>query len=228
MAETTGSANGQGESARHRIIGALMTLLAEKSLEQISLGDTARRAGVTLAELRGEFSSVIAILGAHMKEIDTRVLSSDLSDMTDETPREKLFDVLMRRLEALASHKQAVRSLLRSAARNPGLAMALNGFAVRSLHFMLTAAEIDTAGPKGMVRAQGLALLYSRVLWIWLDDEDPGLARTMAALDRELSRGARWAGFLNDVCAIPEALCRGTSRWRSRRHRGPEDETVAA
>jgi AcrR family transcriptional regulator len=52
MAETTGSANGQGESARHRIIGALLTLLAEKSLEQISLGDIARRAGVTLAELR--------------------------------------------------------------------------------------------------------------------------------------------------------------------------------
>lgn len=228
MADSTSSADGREESSRDRIVGALMTLLAEKSLEQISLGDIARRAGVTLADLRGEFSSVIAILGAHMKEIDTKVLSSDLSDMTDETPRERLFDVLMRRLEALAPHKQAVRSLLRSATRNPGLAMALNGFAVRSLHFMLTAADINTAGAKGMVRAQGLALLYSRVLWIWLDDEDPGLARTMAALDRELSRGARWAGFLNDVCAIPEALCRGTGRWRSQRRRGPDDETVAA
>jgi hypothetical protein len=165
-----------------------------------------------------------------MKDTDTKVLSSDVSDMAEEGPREKLFDVLMRRLEALAPHKQAVRSLLRSAARNPGLAMALNGFAVRSLHFMLSAADIDTAGPRGMVRAQGLALLYSRVLSVWVDDEDPGLARTMAALDRELSRGARWSGFVDDLCAIPEALCRGTSRWRAqrRRHRGPDDETVAA
>jgi len=217
-------------SARARIIDALMELLADKPLEQISLGDIARRAGVTLADLRGEFSSVIAILGAHMKEIDNKVLSSDLSDMIEEAPREKLFDVLMRRMEALTPHKQAVRSLLRSAARNPGLAMALNGFAVRSLQFMLSAADIDTAGPRGMLRAQGLALLYSRVLWVWVDDEDPGLARTMAALDRELSRGARWNGFLSDLCAIPEALCRGTSRWRAqrRRHRGPDDETVAA
>jgi AcrR family transcriptional regulator len=217
-------------SARARIVTALMDLLAEKSFEQISLGDIARRASVTLAELRNEFSSPMGILAAHVKETDSKVLASDLSDMSGEAPREKLFDVLMRRMEALTPHKQAVRSLLRSAGRNPGLAMALNGFAVRSLQFMLTAADIDTAGPKGMLRAQGLALLYGRVLAVWVDDEDPGLARTMAALDRELSRGARWNGFFNDLCAIPEALCRGTSRWRAqrRRQRGPDDEPAAA
>lgn len=222
-------AEGDTKAVRERIVDALMTLLADKPLERISLGDIARQAGVSLADLRAQFSSVIAILGAQMTATDLKVLSSDLSDMAEESPREKLFDILMRRLEALTPHKLAVRSLLRSSARNPGLAMALNGFAVRSLHFMLAAAGIDTAGPKGVVRAQGLALLYSRVLWVWVDDEDPGLARTMAVLDRELARGARWAGFLNDLCAIPEAVCRGTSRWRAQRRRpGPDDETVAA
>lgn len=216
-------------SARKHVVSALMELLGDKPLEQISLGDIARRAGVTLADLRSEFSSVMEILAAHMKDIDGKVLSSDLSDMAGEAPREKLFDILMRRMEALAPHKRAVRSLLRSAARNPGLAMALNGYAVRSLQFMLTAADIGTAGPRGLLRAQGLALLYGRVLWVWVEDEDPGLARTMAALDRELSRGARWSGFFNDLCAIPEAFCRGASRLRSpRRRRGPDDETAAA
>ena len=47
-------------------------------------------------------------------------------DMAEEPPRERLFDVLMRRLEVLAPHKEAVRSLLRSARRNPRLALALN------------------------------------------------------------------------------------------------------
>ncbi len=227
MTDAAGTANAREGSVRDRIVAALMTLLADRPLEQISLGDIARQAGVTLADLRAEFSSVIGILGAHMKDIDRKVLASDLSDMAEEAPREKLFDVLMRRLEALASYKPAVRSLLRSASRNPGLAMALNGFAVRSLHFMLTAADIGTAGPKGMVRAQGLALLYSRVLAVWVRDEDPGLARTMAALDRELSRGARWAGFLDDLFAIPRAFCRGASRFRERRRRA-DDEIVEA
>jgi AcrR family transcriptional regulator len=216
--------------ARDRIVAALMELLAEKALEQISLGDVARAAGVTLAQLRGAFPSVPSIIGAQMKRTDQTVLASDLSDMAEEAPREKLFDVLMRRLEALTPHKAAMKSLLRSIARNPGLAMALNGPAVNSMQYMLAAAEIENAGPKGLVRAQGLALLFGRVLWVWVDDEDPGLARTMAALDRELARGGRWIGVLDRLFGIPEALCRGRSRFRSRHRRrdGTDDETVAA
>ena len=64
--------------------------------------------------------------------------------MAEEPPRERLFDVLMRRLEALAPYKDAVRSLMRSARRNPGLALALNGMALRSQRWMLTAAGIGT------------------------------------------------------------------------------------
>lgn len=219
----------EDDNVRDRIVAALMMLLTEKSLEQISLGDVAREAGVTLAQLRGAFPSVPAIVGAQMKRTDQAVLASDLSDMAEESPREKLFDVLMRRLEALTPHKAAMKSLLRSIARNPGLAMMLNGPAVNSMQFMLAAAEIENAGPKGLVRAQGLALLFSRVLWVWADDEDPGLARTMAALDRELSRGGRWIGFLDALFGIPEALCRGGSRFRSRHRRhDADDDTVAA
>ena len=59
--------------------------------------------------------------------------------------------------------------------------------------------------PKAAVRAQGLAVLYACVMQTWVQDEDPGLARTMAVLDRELSRGQRWSGFLDDVCAFPAA-----------------------
>ena len=114
--------------------------------------------------------------------------------MAEESPRERLFDVLMRRLELLEPRKAAVRSLLRSCRRDPGLAFVLNGLAVRSQQWMLTAADIDASGPRGMMRAQGLAWLSS-VLQVWIDDDDPGLARTMAALDRALARGQRLSVF---------------------------------
>jgi AcrR family transcriptional regulator len=216
-----------GGSNRAKIIDAFLMLLGERPFERIGLGDIAREAGVSLADLRAEFSSVMAILAAHIKEIDRKVLSGGDTDMAEEGPRERLFDVLMRRLEALAPHKAAVRSLLRSSARNPGLAFALNGMGVRSQQWMMTAADINAHGPKGAIRAQGLALLFARVLCVFIDDEDPGLARTMAALDRELSRGERWVGFLDDLFCIPEALCSGR-RWRARRRPRPEDETIAA
>lgn len=214
-------------SRRSRIIEALLTLLAEHPIERIGLGDVAKQAGVSLADLRDEFSSVVAIVGAYTKEIDRQVLATDMSDMDEEPVREKLFDILMRRLEALAPHKAAVRSLLRSSFRDPPLALAMNSFTARSMSWMLTAAGISTAGPRGIVRAQGLALSYARVVSTWVEDDDPGLARTMSALDRELARGQQLSGFLDALLGIPERLQAG--RWRARRHRDtPPDDGVAA
>jgi AcrR family transcriptional regulator len=209
---------------REKIIAAFLALLAAKPIEQIGFAEIAKEAGVALTQLRGEFASPLAILAAHIKAIDRAVLAQDLADMADEPPRERLFDVLMRRLEAMAPYREAVRSLMRSARRNPPLAFALNGLAVRSQQWMLAAAEINTSGPRGMVRAQGLALLFGSVLRAWIRDEDPGLASTMAALDRALARGQRFSGFLDDLCHIPARIC----RLRPRRRRRDEDSEESA
>jgi hypothetical protein len=200
-----------------------MGLLADRPMAEIGYSDIAKGAAVSLAQLREMFGSMRAILAAHMKEIDRQVLAGGDADLADESPRERLFDVLMRRIELLDSRKAAVRSLLRSCRRDPGLAFVLNGLAVRSQTWMLTAADIDASGPRGMMRAQGLALLFLSVLQVWVDDDDPGRARTMAALDRALARGQRLAGFLDDLCRIPR--CVGRAR---RRRRGDADDTDTA
>jgi AcrR family transcriptional regulator len=192
---------------RDKIIAAFMALLAEKRFEEIGFGEIAARSGLTLANCRAEFGSTLAIYAAHMKDLDRKVLASAGGDMAEEPPRERLFDVLMRRIETMAPHREATRSLLKSVACNPGLALALNGLAVRSQHWMLTAADIDAAGPRGMIRAQGLAMLFASVLRTWVNDEDEGLARTMAALDRALARGQRWSGMLNDLCRFSPTRC---------------------
>lgn len=215
-------------ATRQKSIEALLTLLAEQPIESIGLGDIASTAGLSLADLRGEFSSVLSILAAHMKEIDRQVLSEDFSDMSEEPVRERLFDILMKRLEAHAPHKAAIRSLMKSSLRNPPLALALNSFAARSMSWMLTAAGISTAGPRGVIRAQALTLLYARVVVVWAEDDDPGLAKTMSALDRELARGQQLSGMLDTLLAIPGKLQSG--RWRARRKNDPkpDDEIVAA
>jgi AcrR family transcriptional regulator len=225
-AATPRNISASGALPRQRIMDALMALLAEKPFEEVGLAEIAQTAGVTLAELRNEFGSTLAILCAQIKEIDRRVLAGGDGDMAEESARERLFDVLMRRLELLAPHREAVRSLTRSAARNPGLALALGCQAVRSQQWMLTAAGISASGPRGLIRAQGMACLYANVLRTWVDDDDPGLARTLAALDRELARGQRMAGLLDELCRIPEGLCRMTRR--TRRSRRDRDEAAGA
>jgi AcrR family transcriptional regulator len=175
---------------REKAIDALMSLLADHSFEQVGLAEVAGKAGIKLSQLRTEFGSTLAILAAHIKEIDRAVLAGGDGDMAEEPARERLFDVLMRRLEALAPHKDA----------------------------------IGTAGPRGALRAQGAALMFARVLSVWIDDEEEGLDRTMAALDRGLASAERWVGFLDDLCAIPGCILRGPRRRRRRR----DEEAEAA
>ena len=215
-----------GGTDRDNIIAAFMALLAHKPFEEIGFGEISKHAGVTLAVARGEFGSTIGILAAYSKELDRKVLLGGEGDMAEEPPRERLFDVLMRRIEVMTPYREAVRSLLKSVSRNPGLALALNGFAVRSQQWMLTAADIDAAGPRGLIRAQGLAMLFASVLRTWINDEDEGLAKTMAALDRALGRGQRWSGMLADLCRFAPTRC--LRRRRHRRRDAYEDEEPVA
>jgi AcrR family transcriptional regulator len=205
-----------------------MALLAEKRFEDIGFAEIANRAGVSLAELRGKHASKIGLLAAHLREIDRTVLAGIDPEMAAEPPRERLFDVLMRRLDALGPHREAVRSLRRSALCNPGLGLALNSLVVRSMQWMLTAADISAAGPKGMMRAQGLALLFASVIRAWIDDDDAGQARTLASLDRALASGQRWAGLLDDLCRIPEAACNARRAFRRPRRDDHGEERVVA
>lgn len=214
----------RGTTDRDKAIDALMALLAEHSFEEIGLAEIAGRAGLKLSQLRAEFGSTLAVLAAHIKDIDRAVLAGGDADMAEEPARERLFDVLMRRLEALAPYKEAVRSIMRSARRNPGLAFALNAMAVRSQVWMLEAAGIGASGPRGALRAQGAALMFARVLSVWIDDEE-GLDKTMAALDRGLASAERWDGFVGDLCAIPKCVLRGPRR---RRRARDEEEAEAA
>jgi AcrR family transcriptional regulator len=215
------------QTDREKIIAAFLALLEDKPFAALGFDDIAQRSGLSLAQVRGEFASTFAVLAAYVKATDRAVLAQDMHDMSEEPARERLFDVLMRRLEVLTEQRNAVRSLLRSSRSNPPLALALNGLAVRSQQWMLTAAGINASGPQGMIRAQGLALLFASVLRTWVDDDDPGQARTMAALDRALARGQRAVGLLGDLCAIPSRLCGLRSR-RRRRSRGDSQETAAA
>ncbi|HLL27214.1 MAG TPA: TetR/AcrR family transcriptional regulator [Xanthobacteraceae bacterium] len=205
-------------SNRDKIIEAFLALLAEKPFERIGLAEVAEKAGVSLADMRGDFGSTFDMIAAFMRETDRKVLAGGEGEDVEATARDRLFDVLMRRFEALLPHREAVRSLARSAERHPRFALALNKLAVRSQQWMLSGAGIGSAGLIGGLRAQAVAVLFARVMRVWLNDDDPGLARTMAELDRDLATGARLAMLLDDLCRLAP---RCPPRRRRARDTGP-------
>ena len=184
---------------RARIVEALMALAAERRWEDVTISDVAARAEVSLSQFRDCFPSKGAALGGFARMIDKKVLDGTTVELADESARDRLFDVLMRRLDAMAPYKEGVRGIAEWARRDPVSALPLNSVALNSMRFMLEAAGLDSEGPLGAVKLQGLALAWGRVLDVWLDDHEPGLDRTMAALDAELARGGRILARLDDA-----------------------------
>src|SRR4029079_3129045 len=90
----------QGGTDRDKAINALMSLLADHSFEQIGLAEVAGRAVIKLSQFRAEFGSTLAILAAHIREIDRAVLAGGDNDMAEEPARESLLRVTTRRRDA--------------------------------------------------------------------------------------------------------------------------------
>jgi AcrR family transcriptional regulator len=220
---------------RGKIVDALMELASEHRFEDISIRDICKTAGVSLADFRDAFPSKGAILAGFSRRIDHVVLAQDSEELADESPRERLFDVLMRRLEAMAPYREGLREASAWLRRNPSSAFAINQVVTNSMRFMLEAAGIEVdGGAAGAIKLQGLAFAWARIVGVWLQDDDPGLSKTMAELDRELTRGERAVGGvdrLNELMSPFRAIARAAfdarRRARERRRTRRDDESEA-
>ena len=191
---------------RAKIVDALMELAAEQPFEDVTIGAIAERAGVSLADFRDCFPSKGAVLAAFNRRIDRIVLDGTTDDMADENTKERLFDVLMRRFDALSPYRAAIESIVHWARREPLAAAQLNRMVLNSMRFMLAAAGIDSEGGVGALKLQGLTLAWARLVRVWLDDDDPGMAATMADLDRTLKRGDMLIARAEDVERLTSPL----------------------
>jgi ubiquinone biosynthesis protein COQ9 len=205
---------------RDRIVVAALRLAEQQGWRDLSLGEIAREAKIPLAEMRREFQSKGQILAAFSRAADQAVLEKFAAPASGEG-RDRLFDVLMTRFEIMQPYKAAIRRIRDDLGWSLGEALAQFRPALKSQYWMLAAAGISGEGGRGMLRINGLLAIYGRVFNIWLDDDDPGLARTMAALDKRLRRGE---AMLRSAERLRDGL-KGFSRaLRSRRENGGESE----
>jgi AcrR family transcriptional regulator len=204
---------------RDRIIDALMALAADMRWAQITLNAVAERAEVSLADLRDHYPSKGAILGGFSKRIDRIVLDGTGRDMLGEPARERVLDIMMRRLDALQPYKAALKEIRNTARRDPLMLAALNQLALNSWRYMLAAADIETEDELGLVRIQGATLVFVRTLDTWFDDDGEDMSRTMARLDKELGNGEKIMGRLQDLQRLA-APFRGFVRAAMERRQG--------
>lgn len=182
------------ETIKKKSIRAALDLAVAKGWADVSLRDIADKAGIGLNELREYFDDKTDILAAYGKMIDRRVLEAHKEIEQSLPPRDRLFDILMERFDIINEDKEAVCVILSAFCFDPKQAVISLPHLGRSMTWMLEAAGIETGGYRGAVKVLGLTAIYLKTLRSWKDDESPDMAKTMAALDRNLEMAERWAG----------------------------------
>ena len=191
-------------SDRDRIIDAALSLVAREGWRRLSMAAIAAEADLPILALYRAFPSKPAILRAFSRRIDEAVLAVPLdappesaaesAGDADERPRDRVFDLLMRRFDALQPYRSALEVLGRELPTDPISALSAGARLLCSIAWMLEAAGISADGWRGVVAVKLTAAAYLATARVWLRDESPDLAPTMAALDRRLRAIERWFG----------------------------------
>lgn len=153
----------------------------------------AAESGVPLAALRARFTVPRDAVVAYGRRVDRIVLAGTVPAAPGEAVRDRLFDLLMRRFDALRPHRAGVLRLRDHLTRDPLLAALLYPSLLASMAWTLEAAEVDLSGLSGAARAHGLVAVWLDASRAWAEDESEDLGPTMAALDRALDRAERVA-----------------------------------
>ncbi|MDE2198639.1 MAG: TetR family transcriptional regulator [Rhodospirillales bacterium] len=181
------------------LVAAGFELVAERGWRRMRVVEAARRAGLPLDRARARFPCRAAVLMRFGRIADQAALggvSSEAAAGGDGPVRDRLFDMLMRRIDVLQAHRAGMVALLRGLPADPPLALLLAAASLRSMGWLLDAAGVSAAGPLGALRAKGLLAVWLWTLRAWQRDESADLAATMAALDQALTRAGQAAAWL--------------------------------
>lgn len=182
---------------RVRAIRAALDLAAAEKWQRVTLDAVAAKAGLTPEALAEQFRSKRDLAAAILGAVDDRMVAGGVYGADDaDSVRDRLFDVLMRRFEAMAPDKAAYRSILEGSACDPKSALAMLCRFRRVMALTLETAGVSAAGPCGMLKAKGLGAVYLCALAAFFKDDAPDMAKTMAALDKSLRRAGAVAEWL--------------------------------
>jgi AcrR family transcriptional regulator len=169
---------------------ALFDLIASKGWVDLTLPQIARGLKIPLAELIKTYPDKNALLRDFLAHIDQSLAAG--ASIEDGTPKERLFEVMMLRFEAMQPYRNGVVRLLDEAFMHPlygvCLAVEMAPQARRSARLMMELAEFSLPKPLSELAIGGMKLVYLNALRAWKKDTSADLSATMASLDRGIDR----------------------------------------
>ena len=177
------------------LLVAAFALIGEEGWRGFSFAALARRTGVSRVEIYHQFRTRGALLQALNQRADEAMLAVDDAELAGLPPRDRVFELLMRRLEALVPYRAGLARLARDARADPCIVLATACRLDRSLIWLQDVAGLRRHGLRARLARRALGFAYLRAARVWFEDPGADLGRTMAELDKQLRRIQNVAGL---------------------------------
>ena len=175
------------------LLAACFAQIAAGGWQRFDVAEAARAGGIPLDVARRQICGRADFLLAFGRMADAAAVAGAAGE---GSPRDRLFDVLMRRIDVLQSYRAGVIALMQGVMFDPAASLLLAKASVSSMGWLLAAAGLEASGPMGRLRRKGLLAVWLWTVRAWRRDEAGDLAATMAALDQALAKAGQVAGWL--------------------------------
>ncbi len=173
---------------------AALELAADTPWSQLKLSEIAAKAEVPLSEFQG-VGGKEALADAVEGYFDREMSSEGVTN--EGSPRERLFEAIMLRFEAMETYRPGLLSLMKYRETSPSRLAHLVVARRRSAEWALVSAGLDddaVAAKTLKVVAVGYVIAMTERAWRKEDSQD--FTKTMSALDRELRQVEEKLGWL--------------------------------
>lgn len=144
--------------------------------------------------LAAQFLDKYVFLNTYLHVLNTIALTKVTLE-ENVSPKEKLFELLMRRFDLMSSHKLALKRIPEEAWLDPKIYWTLAPLGCETSAKIIDLAGVEVPPLLGFISTQIFALFLLYITQIWLQDDTPDFEKTMAYLDR----GLEWLRELKGV-----------------------------
>lgn len=178
-------------------LAAALKLAAAQPWREVTLADIAAEAGLALADFHGVATreDIVEAMDSHFD----KAMSAD--GVPEETSaRERLFDVIMLRFEAMEPVRDGVKALMDFRMTSPHHLVRLPRHRHASASWALASAGLDDdSGAPLSLKRIAVAMVIAETERAWRRETSGDFALTMAALDKALRRAEDRMGLLSRV-----------------------------
>ena len=178
----------KAESPNRKIIliDTTLSLAGELGWPSVTLQLVGKTANVPLSEVSAIFSSKWDILEAFRERTDLLLTAGKSANLSGQSAKDRLFDILMARIEIIEPWKAGIGSIARHAVAQPITGIRLFTSLNKSMECMIEHVNAKIQGPGKLIQSRGLTLIYLLVLRRWIGDHSSDLGPTMAELNERL------------------------------------------